>query len=69
MKNGMRAIHPGEVIREDYLAELNMSAHALAQALHVPATRIHESSTSAAPLPQIRPCAWPACFPPPPSSG
>ncbi|NII75867.1 addiction module HigA family antidote [Dyella sp. SG562] len=42
MKNGMRAIHPGEVIREDYLAELNMSAHALAQALHVPATRIHE---------------------------
>lgn len=38
MKNGMRAIHPGDVIREDYLAALNMSAHALAQALHVPAT-------------------------------
>lgn len=42
MKNGMRAIHPGEIIREDYLAELNLSAHALAQALRVPSTRIHE---------------------------
>lgn len=40
--NGMRAIHPGEVIREDYLAPLQMSPTALAQALHVPVTRIHE---------------------------
>ncbi|WP_250901830.1 MULTISPECIES: HigA family addiction module antitoxin [unclassified Dyella] len=38
----MRAIHPGEVIREDYLAPLQMSPNALAQALRVPATRIHE---------------------------
>lgn len=42
VKNGMRAIHPGEIIREDYLAELHMSANALAQALRVPTTRIHE---------------------------
>jgi len=40
--NGLRAIHPGEVIREDYLAPLQMSPNALAQALRVPATRIHE---------------------------
>lgn len=40
--NGMRAIHPGEVIREDYLAPLQMSPTALAQALRVPVTRIHE---------------------------
>jgi len=42
VKNGMRAIHPGEIIREDFLAELHMSANALAQALRVPATRINE---------------------------
>lgn len=40
--NGMRAVHPGEVLREDYLAPLGMSVRALAQALSVPATRIHE---------------------------
>ena len=42
VKNGMRAIHPGEVIKEDYLTELHMSANALARALRVPATRIYE---------------------------
>ena len=36
------AIHPGEFIREDYLAPLSMSASALALALRVPATRIVE---------------------------
>ena len=35
-------IHPGEILREDYLAPLGMSANALAIALHVPATRIGE---------------------------
>lgn len=39
---GMRRIHPGEVLREDFLAPLKLSANALAQALRVPATRIHE---------------------------
>ena len=38
----MRAIHPGEVLREEYLAPLGMSVHALAMALGVPATRLHE---------------------------
>lgn len=41
-KNGMRAVHPGEVLREDYLKPLNMSANALAKALHVPASRIND---------------------------
>ncbi len=41
-KNGMRPIHPGEILRADYLAPLNMSVNALAQHLHVPATRINE---------------------------
>ena len=38
----MRAIHPGEVLREEYFAPLVMSAHALAMELGVPATRLHE---------------------------
>ena len=40
--NRMRAVHPGEVLREDYLAPLALSVNALAMALGVPATRIHE---------------------------
>ena len=40
--NRMRAVHPGEVLREDYLAPLGLSVNALSAALGVPATRIHE---------------------------
>jgi len=35
-------IHPGEILREDYLKPLGLTAHRLAMALHVPATRIAE---------------------------
>lgn len=42
IKNGMRPIHPGEVLREDFLKELGMSANALAKALSVPAPRIND---------------------------
>jgi addiction module HigA family antidote len=38
--NNMRPIHPGEILREEYLAPLEMSANALAIKLQVPATRI-----------------------------
>ena len=37
---GMRPVHPGEILREDVLDELGMSANALAKALDVPANRI-----------------------------
>ncbi len=40
--NRMRPVHPGEVLREDFLVPLEMSAHSLALALSVSATRIHE---------------------------
>ena len=40
--NGMRPVHPGEVLREDYLKPLDMSANALAKALKVPASRIND---------------------------
>jgi addiction module HigA family antidote len=41
-KNKMRPVHPGEILREEYLGPLQMSVNALAQALRVPATRLHE---------------------------
>ena len=40
--NRMRAVHPGEILREEYLVPLGLSVNALAMALSVPATRIHE---------------------------
>jgi addiction module HigA family antidote len=41
-RNGMRPVHPGEVLREDFLAPLNMSVNALAKALGVPTPRIND---------------------------
>ena len=41
-RNGMRPVHPGEVLREDYLEPLEMSANTLAQALHVSTPRIND---------------------------
>ncbi len=40
--NNMRPIHPGEILREEFLQPLNMSANALAIALKVPAPRIND---------------------------
>ncbi|HMN34176.1 MAG TPA: hypothetical protein PKE36_02010 [Chiayiivirga sp.] len=42
IKNGMRPIRPGEILREDYLKPLGMSASALASALRVPALAVAE---------------------------
>jgi addiction module HigA family antidote len=39
-KNRMRPIHPGEILREEFLEPLKMSAHALSMELKVPAPRI-----------------------------
>ena len=40
--NQMRAIHPGEILREEFLMPLGLSAHALAVALRVAAPRIND---------------------------
>jgi len=40
--NKMRPIHPGEVLREEFLVPLEMSPNALAMELHVPAPRIND---------------------------
>ena len=40
--NQMRPIHPGEILREEFLVPFEMSANALAMELHVPAPRIND---------------------------
>lgn len=42
MNNKMRPVHPGEVLREEFMQPLGLSAHALALALRVPAPRIND---------------------------
>jgi addiction module HigA family antidote len=42
IKNGMRPVHPGEVLREDFLRPSGLTANALAKALHVPAPRVND---------------------------
>ena len=42
IKNGMRPVHPGEVLREGFLRPAGLTANALARALHVPAPRIND---------------------------
>jgi antitoxin HigA-1 len=40
MRNGMRPIHPGEILLHEVMEPLGLSANALAKALGVPANRI-----------------------------
>lgn len=41
IKNEMRAIHPGEILREAFLVPLGMSANRLSIELHVPVFKIN----------------------------
>ena len=41
-KNGMRPVHPGEILLEDYIKPLGISVNALSKALHVPYSRLRE---------------------------
>lgn len=41
-KNGMRPVHPGEILREDYLIPLGLTASVLAKSLKVPAAHIND---------------------------
>ena len=42
VRNRMRPIHPGEILREEYLSPLSMSANFLARALGVTPARIND---------------------------
>lgn len=39
-KNGMRPVPPGEILKEEFLKPLGITANALAKAIGVPANRI-----------------------------
>jgi antitoxin HigA-1 len=39
-KNPLAPVHPGEILREEFLDPLDLSPYALAAALHVPRTRV-----------------------------
>lgn len=41
-RNGMRPVHPGEVLKKDYLEPLGMSVNALAKALKVTTPRMND---------------------------
>ena len=64
INNKMRPIHPGEILREEFLLPLGMSVNALAHSLHVPSTRLHEivkerrSITAATALRLAHPGLW-----------
>lgn len=42
LKNGMRPVHPGEVLLEDYIKPMGVSVRAVSIALHVPYSRLRE---------------------------
>jgi addiction module HigA family antidote len=42
LKNGMRPVHPGEILLEDYIKPMGVSVRAVAIALHVPYSRLSE---------------------------
>jgi addiction module HigA family antidote len=41
-KNGMRPVHPGEILRKEYLEPMDMSANALARALRLTPSRVND---------------------------
>src|SRR3989338_3498894 len=42
LKNGMRPVHPGEILLKDYIKPMGISVRALSLALHVPYSRLRE---------------------------
>jgi addiction module HigA family antidote len=43
-------VHPGEILREEFLSPLNLTPYALAKACHVPRTRIERLVNERAPV-------------------
>ena len=41
-KNGMRPVHPGEILLEDYIKPMGASVRAVTMALHEPYSRLSE---------------------------
>lgn len=41
-RNGMRPVHPGEILKEEFLEPMGLTANRLAEVLHVTAARLYE---------------------------
>jgi addiction module HigA family antidote len=46
----LRPVHPGEILREEFLAPLELTPYALAGVLHVPRTRIERLAREETPV-------------------
>jgi addiction module HigA family antidote len=50
MKKKLAPVHPGEVLREEYLKPLNLTPYAVAAAVDVPRTRIERLAREETPV-------------------
>jgi addiction module HigA family antidote len=50
MKKKLAPVHPGEVLREDFLIPMNLSAYMVARACGVPRTRIERLAREQTPI-------------------
>jgi len=50
MARKLPPVHPGEILREEYLVPLNLSAYAVAKAIGVPRTRIERLAREETPI-------------------
>lgn len=50
MAKKLPAVHPGEVLREDFLVPMNLTPYALAKAVGVPRTRIERLAREETPV-------------------
>jgi addiction module HigA family antidote len=50
MTKKLAPVHPGEVLREDFLAPMNLSPYAVARAIRVPRTRIERLAREETPV-------------------
>jgi len=48
--NALAPVHPGEILREEFLVPLGMTPYALAKACHVPRTRIERLANEKTPV-------------------
>ena len=57
MVKKLKPVHPGEILREEFMTPLGLSMNKTAMALRVPVTRIADVVESAAASPPTRRCA------------
>ena len=56
MAKKLPPVHPGEILREEFLVPLKLTPYAVAAALHVPRTRIERIAREEKPLPPTLRC-------------